>query len=103
MVKRNISAVCESCNGDCCKAINLIIKPAPKMRELLGIHYGRDPDSIEQIQVGLHHRCPHLLDDGKCALWNADPALDERPEYCQEYLCDKAQNPGVLVVEAVAS
>ena len=100
MVERNISPVCLDCNGDCCKAINLIIKPAPRMKQLLGIHYGRDPESIEQVQVSLHHVCPHLLENGRCALWHEDPEQDQRPEYCQSYLCDKALNPGVLIVEA---
>jgi len=99
VVKRNISPVCETCDGDCCKAINLMIKPAPLMQQLLGVHYGRDPESIEMVQVGLKHRCPHLMDNGKCELWHEDPEQDQRPEYCQMYLCDKAKNPGVLIVE----
>lgn len=96
---RQISKVCERCNGDCCKAINLIIKPAPKMKELLGIHYGWETDDIETVQITLKHTCPHLLPDGRCDLWHADPEQDQRPPYCQEYLCDKALNPGVLILE----
>lgn len=102
MVNRNISPICLNCDGRCCKAIDLIIRPAPKMKELIGIHYGRDPETIETIQIGLHHICPHLQDDGLCALWDEDPEKDRRPEYCQEYLCEKAQNPGVVIVEAWA-
>lgn len=99
MVERNISDVCQHCDGDCCKAINLIIKPAPRMKQLLAVHYGRQEDDIDTVQITLHHRCPHLLDGGKCKLWHADPEQDRRPEYCQAYLCDKAQNPGVLILE----
>ena len=100
MVKRNISPICQHCDGDCCKAINLIIKPAPKMKELLSVHYGRMIDEIEMVQVSLKHRCPHLGTHGRCGLWNEDPEKDQRPEYCREYLCEKAQQPGLLIVVA---
>jgi Fe-S-cluster containining protein len=99
MVDRKISPACQYCDGDCCKAINLIIKPGARMRELLGVHYGRDPAEIEVLQIGVKHRCPHLGMNGKCGLWNADPELDKRPAYCQEYLCDKALNPGQMIIE----
>ena len=99
MVERNISSACEYCDGDCCKMINLIIKPAERTKELFAIHYGRDPADIDTIQVGIKHRCPHLGMNGKCGLWNADPELDQRPEYCQAYLCEKARNPGTVIIE----
>ena len=97
---RRISDVCQSCDGDCCKALNIISRPGDKMRALLGLHYGREPESIERVQIRIYHRCPHLMEDGKCDLWHEDPAQDQRPPYCQEYLCDMALNPGVLIVEA---
>jgi hypothetical protein len=80
-----------------------MIKPAPKMKELLSVHYGWVIDEIEMVQVSLSHVCPHLDGNGKCTLWNEDPEKDMRPEYCQEYLCEKAQTPGLLIVEAEAT
>ena len=96
---RQLSDICTNCPGMCCQAIKLNVKPGDKMRQLLGVHYGRNPDSIEVVQVQLHHRCPHQDDNGKCDLWRENPEEDQRPPYCQEYLCDMALNPGVLIVE----
>lgn len=58
------------------------------MQELLRVHYGTE---IKEVKFMLHHRCPHLTEEGRCDLWNEDPELDTRPEFCKNFLCGRAQ------------
>jgi len=99
MVERRLSPACKHCDGDCCKAINFVMKPPQNIAELVGAHYGRDPDTIDTIQIGFKHRCLYLTTGGKCSLFHEDPEKDKRPAYCQEYLCDKAKHPGQMIIE----
>jgi len=99
MVKRRTSPACQYCDGDCCKAINIVAQPGDRMKQLLGVHYGRDPGDIESVQIAIMHRCMHLGNQAKCTLYHEDPEKDRRPPYCQEYLCEKAQKPGVMILE----
>jgi Fe-S-cluster containining protein len=100
MVERKLSAACQYCDGDCCKAINFLMKPPRRIAELVGAHYGRDPDEIDTIQIAVKHRCMYLTNGGKCSLFHEDPEKDQRPDYCKEYLCDKAKTPGLMILEA---
>jgi len=88
--ERVLSDYCVAmCDGRCCRRIGLRIRPQGMMKELIKTHYGTQ---IDEVRITLHHRCPHLTDDGLCDLWNEDPELDERPDFCKNFLCVKARN-----------
>jgi len=87
--ERRITDFCSICNADCCRKIGFIVKPQGAMADLVSVHYGTE---IKEIKFVIHHDCPHLTEDNKCDLWHEDPAKDERPEYCKNYLCTDARN-----------
>ena len=69
------------------------------MRELMKAHYGRN---IETVRFTVHHKCEHLMVDGRCDLWAEDEVMDARPQICKEFMCEKAENPEMLVLDVEA-
>lgn len=85
---------CLACGGKCCKHFTIIAKPGEMMRGLLGAHYGTE---VQEVKFHVKHVCPHLSDDGLCDLWNEDAELDTRPDFCKNFLCDRARSRTILV------
>jgi len=95
MVERKTSPACLHCGGDCCKKLAVQVHVGGNMKEMLFAHYGRD---VEVLRFKLRHTCPHLTDDGLCELWHEDPEQDNRPVLCKTYMCEKADNPGLMII-----
>jgi len=91
--ERVISDYCSICPGRCCTHLDFKVRVSARNRELLAAHYGTE---IQELSFKVHHRCPHLLDDGRCDLWRADPAEDKRPAVCQNTLCGRAKQRRIV-------
>jgi len=91
--------VCQQCDGACCKKLSVGVILVDRLAELFWAHYGR---KAERARFVVHHRCAHLDGHGLCDLWNADPALDRRPAICQEFMCERAENPDLMVLDLSA-
>lgn len=93
--KRPISSACLTCGAECCHKWSFQARVGGRLRELLEMHYGR---AIETVRFKVYHKCEHVTADGLCDLWKADPAEDTRPAICQEFSCEKMDDPGLLIL-----
>jgi len=91
---RQVDDFCKACGGQCCKHFSIIARPGELMRGLLGVHYGCE---VKEIKFEIRHTCPHLRDDGLCELWNEDPEKDNRPDFCKNFLCDRAKRKMIVI------
>ena len=90
--------VCQACQR-CCRQLAIGLPLGDKMAELFNAHYERDVDKARFV---IHHKCAHLTDDGLCDLWHEDEAQDRRPQICKEFMCEKAENPDLIVLDVSA-
>lgn len=95
MVERKTSRACLACEAECCRKLAVQMQVGPQMRELLAAHYGRE---VDNLRVKVLHDCPHLTANNLCDLWHEDPEQDHRPELCKIFFCEKAENPGLLIL-----
>ena len=99
MVERIMAPVevCQSC-GRCCNQISVSVALGDGVADLFKAHYGRDVDKARFL---INHRCKHLTSENLCDLWDEDEALDQRPDICKEYMCERAKNPRMLVLDVM--
>lgn len=90
--------VCQEC-GKCCNEYTVGVHLGDLLQPLMKAHYGR---KLDKLHFRVKHRCPHLGKTGLCDLFRADARNDKRPMICQTYMCEKAENPELLVLDVEA-
>ena len=88
--------ICQNCGAACCHKLSIGVNLPPRLAELFKVHYGQQAG---KVRFTVYHKCPHLDKDNLCDLWAADPERDRRPAICQEFMCEKTDNPDIIMLE----
>ena len=92
--ERQIDDFCLSCDGRCCKHFTIKMKPNELMRGLISVHMGT---AVDWVKFHVKHVCRELDDDGRCKLWHEDEKKDARPDFCKNFLCDRAKERMIVI------
>ena len=76
----------ERCQGRCCTFVALFFERTPEHEQLLAGYHARGlpmqiatGDRGEHVNVRIEHRCQHLTDEGRCAIY------EDRPQVCRDF------------------